>query len=111
MSATNDNGRRCAGNASHVVMFREPKAPIALPFRMLCQVKRVPERVRRGGASGNECEIKNREARHSYIYSAIKKRALPRGATPLEAAGLDRAASPGGTALSWNSMLLFHPSS
>jgi hypothetical protein len=59
-----DDRRGGAGDARHVVMFRQPKALVAPYFRVLREVERVAQRDGGGRALRNGREIKNRKRNH-----------------------------------------------
>src|SRR5512137_568329 len=56
-----DHRRGGTGDADHVVVLRQPEAAIAPALSVLCEIKRMVQRVRRRGSLGNECEIENGE--------------------------------------------------
>ena len=52
-----NNRRRRAGDADHIVMFRQPEAPVTPPLGMLREVQCIAQSVRRRSAFRNKCEI------------------------------------------------------
>jgi len=70
--ADHDRGRR-AGNARHVVMLRQPEALVVPLFRMLGEVERIPERVRRRGARGDRREVEDREGDHCLFTCCFRR--------------------------------------
>ncbi len=64
-----DHHRSCgARDSHHVVVLRQPEAAIAEAFGVLRQVQRMPQRVSRTGALGNEREIKHGQVYHSARF-------------------------------------------
>src|SRR5437762_275165 len=76
-----NNRRRRAGDADHIVMFRQPEAPVSPLLGILRQVQCIPQSIRWCPAFKNKCEIKNRKRQHtatliSYLMKTIKPPAL-----------------------------------
>ena len=68
-----DQHRRCrTGNARHVVVLRQPEAPVTQALGLLREVKRVGKGLRRRTANGHGCEVENGKWEHGGI---------PKGAT------------------------------
>jgi len=53
-----------AGNAGHIVMFREPDALVAPRFRVLRQIKRIAQGFGSGSTLGNRRQIENGKGNH-----------------------------------------------
>ena len=71
-----DDRRRRARNARHVVMLGDPEPPISPPFSMLREVERVPERGRRSAAlrdGSRDRGLKTPES--SFIIDARRRHA------------------------------------
>ena len=60
-----DERRGGAGDARHVVMFRQPKTLVAPDFRVFREVERVVQSDSSGRSLGNGREIKNRKRNHN----------------------------------------------
>jgi hypothetical protein len=65
-----------AGDADHIVMFCQPKAPVTPPLRVLRQVQRIAQSICRRSAFRNKCEIKNRKRRHTASAVRMIKKKL-----------------------------------
>ena len=59
-----DNRRGCAGDAGHVVMFRQPKPFVTPDFRVLREIERVSQSGCGGRPLGNRREIEYRKRDH-----------------------------------------------
>src|SRR4029077_920313 len=90
-----NNRRRRAGDANHVVMFRQPEAPVTPPLRMLRAVQCIAQSIRWRSAFRNKCEIKNRERRHTatlipYLMKTTKPQPWRRWKPRANAGSLNR---------------------
>ena len=79
-----EDGRRGAGDAGHVVMFGQPEAVVAERFGMAGEVERIGKRGRRGGTLGHRREVENGKRDHAKLLPGTEPRIWGAG-TGLEA--------------------------
>ena len=68
------HGRRGTGDADHVVVLRQPVSAVTPPLRMLRQIERIVQRIRRGSALNHKRQIQDREISHPYSFPISTER-------------------------------------
>jgi hypothetical protein len=66
--------RRGAGDAGHIVMLGKPEAPVSPLFRVLGEIERVGEGLRRARAGVDRREVEDRERDHGKFVRSRASR-------------------------------------